>query len=546
MKKKIKYLCLVFISIILFSFYDVCLAFELDIKGSTGWATANISLYSGPSSDSAISTVIAGKPFKILSENGSYFEIEYDGIVGYVNSDYCMINLPDVIPSIIYNITNTESSIFVSSGYALPGITGERLYSGSKVMNYKIGREEYICPALYSTAKMIYSAQQMALKDGYTLKIYDLYRPRSIGDLLWEKFNILYDNNAEVRSNVDYSTGLDGTRYYWGKGWFLARSLSSHNTGSSVDLTLVDLSTNQEVVMPTNMHELSSLAIKYYNGSVSRVPANYSVGMLNNPYAQKLDYYMTSVGMTTLASEWWHFQDQTGYERIKSLTYSNGCDFQVDSILSERDKVEPVKHTIYYKDGNNTYTEEYKAGDYVLLKTDIVKEGYKLIGWNYQDEIYGEYDFIVMPDNDIELIAEWELDVPKINNYEILDNYQIDIPVNTNINNLNLGISNIYNIKVYNSNYIEKTSGLIGTNDKIKIYLNNISVCEYTVFVSGDTNGDGKISVSDISKMYRYLKKKITFDEIFVKAGNVNGDNHISVSDIAKLYKVLKGKMNLS
>lgn len=36
-----------------------------------------------------------------------------------------MINLPDVEPSIVYNITNAESSIYKSSGIEISNVTGK-------------------------------------------------------------------------------------------------------------------------------------------------------------------------------------------------------------------------------------------------------------------------------------------------------------------------------------------------------------------------------------------------------------------------------------
>lgn len=534
------------IFLLLFGFNNICYAFENDINGSTGWSTINLSMHSNPDSvSSVITTVIPGKAFLILNENGKYWKVEYDGKVGYIDSNYCLINMPDLIPSIVYNISNASSSIYRSSGYDLPDVTGNKLYSMGKIMNNKIGREEFLCPVLYSTAKMIDLAQQSALNDGYSLMIYDSYRPRSVSSFISQKLNVLYENNNVVRNNIDYSTGLSGTQYYWGQSWFLAQTLSSHNTGAAIDVTLYDLNINKEVVMPSAMHELSTNAIKYYSGSVEKTPSNYSVGMLNNIYAQKLENYLVDAGMTTLASEWWHFQDQIGYERIKNSTYSNGCDFQVNEILSisNNNDTPSKKYKITYNDGNNIFVSEHEYGDVVSLKSDVFKTGYRLIGWKYYNTFYNLSNSIIMPDNDIELIAEWELIIPKIDNFVINRNY-INMSLDLNVNDINLGLDDIYNIKVYNHSDSLKVSGLIGTGDKVRIYLDNTLVSEYEVVIKGDVNGDGCLSVSDISRLYKYLKKKIIIDECYQLSANVNNDSNLSVSDVSKIYKVLKGKLN--
>ncbi|MBP3502063.1 MAG: hypothetical protein J6K42_01070 [Clostridia bacterium] len=307
--------------------------FESGLPGSTGWAVDDLQMKTSANNKSkTIATVTKGDAFLILSESGDYWNIKYKNQVGYVEHNYCMINLPDVMPSIVYNISNASASIYKSSGYNLPNVTGKKLYETGKVMNNKIGREEYPCPVLYSTAKMIAVAQQSALKEGYCLKIYDSYRPRSTSKTVAQSLSRLYNSNSTVKNNINYSTGKSGTKYYWGQSWFLAQGLSSHNTGAAIDVTLCNNSTKQECIMPSAMHELSTKAIKYYSSSCAKIPTNYSKDMTT--YAKKLDKYMTDAGMKTLASEWWHFQDQQGHSRISSKTKSQGCDFQIKGIAS--------------------------------------------------------------------------------------------------------------------------------------------------------------------------------------------------------------------
>ena len=119
-----------------------------------------------------------------------------------------------------------------------------------------------------------------------------------------------------------------------GKKWFLAQGVSTHNTGSAIDVTLVKLETMEECVMPTEMHELSVKAIKYYSPNVTKKTANYSKEM--NKSAKLLDKYCTRAGLSTLASEWWHFKDTNGHNRIKNYLNGKGCNFQVKAIVSTK------------------------------------------------------------------------------------------------------------------------------------------------------------------------------------------------------------------
>lgn len=145
----------------------------------------------------------------------------------------------------------------------------------------------------------------------------------------------MYNQNSIVRYNINYSYGKSRRCYFWGPSWFLAQGLSSHNTGAAIDVTLCNNATKKECNMPTDMHELSTKAIKYYSRNCDPNPSNYSKEMTED--AKRLDRYMTNVGMTTLASEWWHFQEQDGYKRIRNATNLNGCDFQVEGIVNNDD-----------------------------------------------------------------------------------------------------------------------------------------------------------------------------------------------------------------
>ncbi len=334
--KKISLLIFVFALLILLNLSSNVLAFERDIHNATGFPAVEVNIRQRATSNSPkLGTLEPGTPFRILEEEGKYWKVVYDNDkVGYVYYDYCMINLPDVEPSIIYNITNAEGSIYKSSGVELPIINGMKLYSAGKVWNERLERYEYIVPVTYKTAKRISVAESYALQDGYTLKIYDAYRPSHVTKWISAALKFIYLRYPEVKYNIDYSIGASGTVYTWGQKYFLAQNVSKHNTGSAIDVTLADKVTGEEVEMPTEMHELSTKAIKYYKPGVPKIPANYSKEM--NYYAKKLDGYCTSAGLTTIPGEWWHFQDTSAHNKITSYLGGAGCDFQVRSIVSAK------------------------------------------------------------------------------------------------------------------------------------------------------------------------------------------------------------------
>lgn len=266
--------------------------FSATLYGAVAWANQDLNIRAKATQNSKkIGTVDAGDKMTILSsENSStkYIKIKYNNQVGYVYSNFIYINLPDVIPDMIYSISNADKSIYKTSGKSIPNVTGVNLYGFTKKYNKKIGKTTYYAPLLYPVAKQLQKAYNTAISQGYNLKIYDTYRPYDVSVKINKEFKSLYNSNKTVKKGIDYDK--DGS--YWGTGWFLANSISLHNRGVAIDLALTD-SRGNELSAQTPMHTLDTRSVRKYNNST----------------ANKLSKIMTSVGFETLDSEWWHFQE---------------------------------------------------------------------------------------------------------------------------------------------------------------------------------------------------------------------------------------------
>lgn len=278
-------------------------SFSATIYGANAWANQSLSIRkSASSSSSKIGTVPTGGKMTLLSsENSStkYIKVKYNGTTGYVYSDYIYINLPDVIPDIIYEISNANKSIYKAANTKISNVTGKNLYGYTKKYNSKIGKDTYYAPLLYPVAKQLQTAYNKAKSQGYNLKIYDTYRPYNVSVKINNEFKKLYNSNSKVKKAIDYDK--DGN--YWGTSWFLANSVSRHNRGVALDLTLTDKN-NKELSAQSPMHTLDTRSIRKYNNSI----------------AKKLSSIMTSSGFETLDSEWWHFQEDN-YKNSKYTSF---------------------------------------------------------------------------------------------------------------------------------------------------------------------------------------------------------------------------------
>ena len=319
--------------------------FELPVEGATGYAPSAVNVTD--EDGNRVGTLAAGEAFVILDidEEENYFRIERsDGSTGYAATSCTWINLPDVIPSIVYYDVNADSSIFRSGGYNLPGITGEQLYT-SRYRNERFDEEEYFMPVLYSMAVKIMQIQEQCLSNGQSLKIYQTFRPYETQMAVAEALQSLESSNSEVYAGLNSGS--------WSDTWFIATKLSNHQRGCAIDVSLVQVDETQlrecagylyteiteytENAMPSDMHELSCLAAVYdppvssSNDTAWRT-AQYADTMTT--YAYQLQEYCTANGLSPLSSEWWHFNDLEAKSAAGS-SIGNG-NFYLTECLSRR------------------------------------------------------------------------------------------------------------------------------------------------------------------------------------------------------------------
>jgi len=299
--------------------------FELPVIGATAFAAVRLNLRESASITSELLfTMDAGQPFVILEENGEWWRVEFplsDGwpVSGWVMKRFTMINLPDIIPSLVFNNTNTFYSLFRSSGFDVPGITGMALYHGWD-FNGRFERYEFIMPVLYATAHKVMAAQQAALADGRTLVIYEAFRPHDAHEIVFANFLQLFNTNATVRENIQRD-GFSLIR-------FLAPSPYTHQRGTAVDVTLARILNHDiriagnfsyihvteyiEYQMQSPMHELSLASAIFVEPVVSHDLDAWRAGVFRDTVTEGtrlLIDYMDRAGFTPLSSEWWHFND---------------------------------------------------------------------------------------------------------------------------------------------------------------------------------------------------------------------------------------------
>ena len=171
-----------------------------------------------------------------------------------------------------------EDGDFVRIDAYIPGILVELRYAAENNFVGEIIYDFSDAWLRYGTVKKLAEAQVELNEYGYGIKIWDAFRPVSSQFVLWDKVP-----NSRYVANP-----------YAG--------YSSHSSGNTVDITLVD-SDGNELEMPTDFDEFSLRADRDFSDVTETAAQN----------ARLMEGAMIRAGFAPYSAEWWHFSDTVYY-----------------------------------------------------------------------------------------------------------------------------------------------------------------------------------------------------------------------------------------
>ena len=183
----------------------------------------------------------------------------------------------------------------------------------------------------YGTVKKLMAVQSVLRENGYSLKIWDAYRPSASQFKLWE---VVPDSTYVANPFTGHS---------------------SHSSGGTIDVTVV-YQDGSPVEMPTDFDDFSLLADRDYSDVSASARQN----------AQLLEQVMKDEGFVPYAGEWWHFSDPDAYhyEDLEQLRF-------------------PLNRQILYEPDCEEYISLRAKPDYdaELLARVPCEAAFSVIGW---------------------------------------------------------------------------------------------------------------------------------------------------------------------
>ncbi|WP_298769776.1 M15 family metallopeptidase [uncultured Shewanella sp.] len=176
----------------------------------------------------------------------------------------------------------------------IPSIVAEiRYYSADNFIGAPI--DGYLAPKIFLSipaCRALEKAQSMLARFDLGLKVYDAYRPQMSVDhfIRWSQ------DERDIKMKAVYYPELD-KKDLFNQGFVASKS--SHSRASTVDVTLVSLSSPffQELDMGTIWDYFHPASWTHYNKLTHDQRANRML----------LQQVMSHVGFTGLSQEWWHF-----------------------------------------------------------------------------------------------------------------------------------------------------------------------------------------------------------------------------------------------
>lgn len=176
------------------------------------------------------------------------------------------------------------------------------------------GYDQPECLLTRTAANAVHAAQQRLLREGYSLKVYDCYRPQRAVDHFFQ----WSQNPADQRMKAEFYPAVDKSQLF--ADGYIDRK-SGHSRGSTVDLTMVKLPAAPQPPYVPGEPLKPCTAPKGQRFPDNSVEAGTgfdcfdTLAHTDDPRVtgpardnrQKLKSAMESAGMQNYPNEWWHF-----------------------------------------------------------------------------------------------------------------------------------------------------------------------------------------------------------------------------------------------
>ena len=187
---------------------------------------------------------------------------------------------------------------------------------------------------------------------------------------------------------------------------------------------------------------------------------------------------------------------------------------------------------------NNDVLKEFKLLKYSSNKYDLTKEYIYLGINNFDKNNISLVNLSLNIDDNYNLNIKYGDDVMKTYKLVSVSSSKYDLSKD-NIRVTKSDGLDLKDIKVANGTkkYLDNKLYIKYNDDILKVY-------SISTRAKGDITGDDKITIADVSLLYRHVRKtKVITDSETLEISDLTGDGKITIADVAKLYRYVRGKI---
>lgn len=429
---------------------------------------------------------------------------------------------------------------------------------GDMVLNY--GNNEFKITVISST-------------DVETVYSFSIYRPYS--SVLLKDFSILVnDKNIELDKSLDsqnvtvnsdsieiIANGMEGST-------ISGNGIKNLNIGNNIFEILVtsedETNTKKYILNVYRQNTDASIKELYVNDNIVNVEENNTYNINVNALNLNIRTILNDVN-----ADYKLYKIKGDYREeidANNIEIDDGSDNVFEIVVLAEDGVTSVTYTLNIHElSSDSYLQSltidnlgFNFDKNILeynLNTELDEININAISNNEKSTISGigkkilelgsnSFNIIVTAEDNSTRTYTLNVNKVKIEDNKIIFNgltvnedkkYIYKIEVGTSIDTIINSVSTNGKVSVIRDN----DTSITATGQKLKIDFDDYSV-EYIIIVKGDVNGDGKVTLSDITTALKGYRKKIDFTDYMFTAIDFNDDSEFKLSDIVSHLKYYK------
>lgn len=345
--------------------------------------------------------------------------------------------------------------------------------------------------------------------------------------------------NVGASGNNDYDIIMNGLKYAYNKGWnnqypsiVGGASTIGNNYIARGQVTLYWEKFN--TITPSYYTNQYMQNVKApYSEAYSTYESYYNAGLMDSPFVFKVPVYNNMPDATTLSTT------ENATNTLSSLSVSN-CNLNPSFTSSASNYSCTVGSDVNQVEVSANKTSAYSSvkgtGTYTINGNTTITVTVTAANGNIRS-------YVINITKQAAPVNVSPTDIISSMGYNNNGGVISKITLGTDVSNIAANIRNKYptaTVSIKDKDGNVKNNGLVSTNDKISI-TNSNQTTEFTVVIYGDTDGNGKVDITDLLKVQKNIKKVSMLSGNYLKAADTNKDGSVDISDLLKVQKQIKG-----